>query len=134
MRVDDLHTIKRELTQIKYKVDYLLESLERMEKDHSKKSGELDHAGSEASTGSGDQITAHPSTDKSSKCEAGEVSSLNSSASSKKDEGLKLDRESRELNDSEEEGDLLEDEDEVSAALGRNRNLRGRLTRLPLCR
>lgn len=41
VKVDDLHTIKRELTQIKYKVDYLLESLERMEKDHSKKSGEL---------------------------------------------------------------------------------------------
>lgn len=39
MKVDDLQTIKRELTQIKHKVDYLLESLERMEKDHSKKSG-----------------------------------------------------------------------------------------------
>lgn len=49
------------------------------------------------------------------------MSSLNSSTSSKKDDGLKLDRESRQLNDSEEEeeeGDLLEDEDEVSAALG----------------
>lgn len=43
VKVDDLHTIKRELTQIKYKVDYLLESLERMEKDH-KKSGELHNA------------------------------------------------------------------------------------------
>ncbi len=39
MKADDLQTIKRELTQIKHKVDYLLESLERMEKDHSKKSG-----------------------------------------------------------------------------------------------
>lgn len=39
MKVDELQTIKRELTQIKHKVDYLLESLERMEKDHSKKSG-----------------------------------------------------------------------------------------------
>ncbi|CAB1351408.1 unnamed protein product, partial [Coregonus sp. 'balchen'] len=38
MKADDLQTIKRELTQIKHKVDYLLESLERMEKDHSKKS------------------------------------------------------------------------------------------------
>uniref|UniRef100_H3CPQ0 Zgc:55733 n=1 Tax=Tetraodon nigroviridis TaxID=99883 RepID=H3CPQ0_TETNG len=90
---------REELTQIKYKVDYLLESLERMEKDHSKKS------------------------DKSSKSEPGEVSSLNSSSSSKKDDGLKLDRESRELNDSEEEGDLLEDEDEVRAELQQTQGL-----------
>lgn len=39
MRVDELQIIKRELSQIKSKVDDLLESLERMEKDHSKKSG-----------------------------------------------------------------------------------------------
>ncbi|XP_029382220.1 heterogeneous nuclear ribonucleoproteins C1/C2 isoform X2 [Echeneis naucrates] len=90
MRVDDLQTIKRELTQIKHKVDYLLESLERMEKDHSKKSDT-----------------------KSSKPEPGELSPLHSSTSSKKEDSLKRDRESQELNDSEEEGDLLEDEDEV---------------------
>uniref|UniRef100_A0A3Q3XBH5 RRM domain-containing protein n=1 Tax=Mola mola TaxID=94237 RepID=A0A3Q3XBH5_MOLML len=92
MKADDLQTIKRELTQIKHKVDYLLESLERMEKDHGKKSDM-----------------------KSSKPEPGEVSSLNSSTSSKKDDSLKRDRETRDLNDSEEEeeGDLLEDEDEV---------------------
>ncbi|XP_038587227.1 heterogeneous nuclear ribonucleoproteins C1/C2 isoform X4 [Micropterus salmoides] len=90
VKADDLQTIKRELTQIKHKVDYLLESLERMEKDHSKKS-EM----------------------KSSKPEPGELSSLNSSTSSKKDDSLKRDRESQELNDSEDEGDLLEDEDEV---------------------
>lgn len=39
VKVDELQTIKRELTQIKSKVDDLLESLERMEKDHNKKSG-----------------------------------------------------------------------------------------------
>lgn len=50
---------------------------------------------------------------KSSKPEPGELSSLNSSTSSKKDDSLKRDRESQELNDSEDEGDLLEDEDEV---------------------
>ncbi|XP_041841656.1 heterogeneous nuclear ribonucleoproteins C1/C2 isoform X2 [Melanotaenia boesemani] len=90
MRTDDLQTIKRELTQIKHKVDYLLESLERMEKDYSKKS-EM----------------------KSSKPEPGEVSPLHSSTSSKKEDSLKRDRKSQELNDSEEDEDLLEDEDEV---------------------
>ncbi|XP_039466010.1 heterogeneous nuclear ribonucleoproteins C1/C2 isoform X2 [Oreochromis aureus] len=92
MKADDLQTIKRELTQIKHKVDYLLESLERMEKDHSKKS-EM----------------------KSSKPEPGEVSPLHSSTSSKKEDSLKRGKESRELNDSEEEGDLLEDEDETKS-------------------
>ncbi|KAM7377108.1 hypothetical protein PAMA_013744 [Pampus argenteus] len=94
MKVDDLQTIKRELTQIKHKVDYLLESLERMEKDHGKKSDM-----------------------KSSKPEPGEVSPLHSSTSSKKDDSLKRDREreSQELNDSEEDGDLLEDEDEIKS-------------------
>lgn len=43
VKVDELQTIKRELTQIKSKVDDLLESLERMEKDHSKKSGRVKH-------------------------------------------------------------------------------------------
>ncbi|XP_026018505.1 heterogeneous nuclear ribonucleoproteins C1/C2 [Astatotilapia calliptera] len=92
MKADDLQTIKRELTQIKHKVDYLLESLDHMEKDHSKKS-EM----------------------KSSKPEPGEVSPLHSSTSSKKEDSLKRGKESRELNDSEEEGDLLEDEDETKS-------------------
>ncbi|XP_044076420.1 heterogeneous nuclear ribonucleoproteins C1/C2 isoform X3 [Siniperca chuatsi] len=93
MKVDELQTIKRELTQIKSKVDDLLESLERMEKDHSKKS--------EA---------------KSIKTEPGEVTSP-PHPSNKKDEGIKRDRESQEMNDSdedddeEEEGDLLEEEE-----------------------
>lgn len=43
VKADDLQTIKRELAQIKHKVDYLLESLDRMEKDHSKKSGNILH-------------------------------------------------------------------------------------------
>ncbi|KAJ8011786.1 hypothetical protein DPEC_G00061870 [Dallia pectoralis] len=88
MKSDDLQTIKRELTQIKHKVDYLLESLDRMEKDHGKKSE-----------------------GKCAKPEPGEVSSLQHS-SVKKEESIKRDREreSQELNDSEEEGDLLEEE------------------------
>ncbi|KAM6909561.1 heterogeneous nuclear ribonucleoproteins C1/C2 [Xenentodon cancila] len=94
MRTDDLQTIKRELTQIKHKVDHLLESLERMEKDHNRKS-------------------AAYSDMKSSKPEPGEVSPLHSSTSSKKEGSLKRDRGSQELNDSEEEGDLLEEEDQI---------------------
>ncbi len=41
VKADDLQTIKKELAQIKHKVDYLLESLDRMEKDHNKKSGNI---------------------------------------------------------------------------------------------
>ncbi|XP_016521262.1 heterogeneous nuclear ribonucleoproteins C1/C2 isoform X2 [Poecilia formosa] len=88
MRTDDLQTIKRELTLIKHKVDYLLDSLEHMEKDHKMKS---------------------------SKPEPGEVSPLHSSTSSKKEGILKRARGSQEMNDSEEDGDLLEDEDEVKS-------------------
>ncbi|XP_014825478.1 PREDICTED: heterogeneous nuclear ribonucleoprotein C-like isoform X2 [Poecilia mexicana] len=88
MRTDDLQTIKRELTLIKHKVDYLLDSLEHMEKDHKIKS---------------------------SKPEPGEVSPLHSSTSSKKEGILKRARGSQEMNDSEEDGDLLEDEDEVKS-------------------
>ncbi|KAM4604614.1 heterogeneous nuclear ribonucleoproteins C1/C2 isoform 1-T1 [Polymixia lowei] len=96
MKVDELQTIKRELTQIKSKVDYLLESLDRMEKDHSKKS--------EA---------------KSVKAEPGEVTSPQHPGN-KKEDGMKRDRESQEINDSEEEeeeeeGDLLEEEEEVKS-------------------
>lgn len=90
MKMDELQTIKRELTQIKSKVDDLLDSLERMEKDHSKKSG------------------------KGVKTEPGEVTSPPHTGN--KDEGLKRDRECQEMNDTdeedeEEEGDLLEEEE-----------------------
>ncbi|XP_026170106.1 heterogeneous nuclear ribonucleoproteins C1/C2 isoform X1 [Mastacembelus armatus] len=97
MKLDELQTIKRELTQIKSKVDDLLESLERMEKDHSKKF--------EA---------------KSIKTEPGEVTSP-PHPSNKKDDSLKREREreNQVINDSdeeeeeeeEEEGDLLEEEE-----------------------
>ncbi|KAF4117550.1 heterogeneous nuclear ribonucleoproteins C1/C2 isoform X2 [Onychostoma macrolepis] len=83
LKTDDLQTIKRELAQIKHKVDYLLESLDRMEKDHNKKSE-----------------------GKSVKAEVCEASSLQHS--NKKDR----EREEQEINDSEEERDLLEEEDE----------------------
>ncbi|XP_020322569.1 heterogeneous nuclear ribonucleoprotein C isoform X3 [Oncorhynchus kisutch] len=84
MKTDDLQTIKKELTLIKHKVDYLLESLGRMEKDHGKKSE-----------------------GKGAKPEPGAVSSLQHS-SNKKEESIKRERENQELNDSE-EGDLLEE-------------------------
>ncbi|XP_077961616.1 heterogeneous nuclear ribonucleoproteins C1/C2 isoform X12 [Gasterosteus aculeatus] len=87
MKAGDLQTIKRELTQIKHKVDYLLESLERMDKDHGKKSDM-----------------------KGCKQEPGEVSPLHSSTSSKKCDGMK-----RGMNDSDDEGDLLDDDDEMKS-------------------
>nr|XP_023688396.1 heterogeneous nuclear ribonucleoprotein C-like isoform X2 [Paramormyrops kingsleyae] len=99
MKVDDLQTIKKELTQIKHKVDYLLESLDRMEKDHAKKSD-----------------------GKGVKSDSGETSSLQHSSGlgSKKEECVKREREreSQELNDSEEEGDLLEEEEVKSRGRG----------------
>ncbi|XP_028330804.1 heterogeneous nuclear ribonucleoproteins C1/C2 isoform X2 [Gouania willdenowi] len=84
LKANDFYTVKRELTQIKNKVDFLLESLERAEKDHKGKNE---------------------------KPEPGELSPLHSSTSSKKEESLQM--ESQVINDSEEDGDLLEDEDEV---------------------
>ncbi|KAJ8007559.1 hypothetical protein DPEC_G00095300 [Dallia pectoralis] len=92
MKADDLQTIKRELTQIKHKVDYLLDSLDRMEKDHSKKSDMKS----------------------SSKPEPGEVSPLHCGG---KKESLKRERERD--SPSEEEGDLLEEDEEEVKSRGR---------------
>uniref|UniRef100_A0AAY5EE70 RRM domain-containing protein n=1 Tax=Electrophorus electricus TaxID=8005 RepID=A0AAY5EE70_ELEEL len=80
MRADDLQAIKKELTQIKHKVDYLLESLERMEREHKIKSTKVEETSPQ-----------HPSG--------------------------KKERENLEINDYEEEGDLLEEE-EVSEEVG----------------
>ncbi|KAI2663074.1 Heterogeneous nuclear ribonucleoprotein C [Labeo rohita] len=77
-RAASARPVPKELTQIKHKVDYLLESLERMERDHSKKS---------------EVKSAKPD----------EVSPQHSSG--------KKERDSTEMNDYEDEGDLLEEEE-----------------------
>lgn len=125
MKVDELLTIKRELSQIKSKVDDLLDSLERMEKDHSKKSGRATRSQLRffAFVGGGKGGFAWPKCHhlaeaKGIKTEPGEVTSP-SHISIKKDEGTKRDRESQVINDSDEEeddeeeedGDLLDDEE-----------------------
>ncbi|KAI4809964.1 hypothetical protein KUCAC02_018815 [Chaenocephalus aceratus] len=93
MKVDELQTIKRELSQIKSKVDDLLQSLDSMDKDHGKKSA------------------------KSMKTEPGEVTSP-PHPSSKKVDGLKRKGDIQDINDSDEDedddGDMLEEEENQS--------------------
>uniref|UniRef100_A0A287AA79 Heteroous nuclear ribonucleoprotein C n=1 Tax=Sus scrofa TaxID=9823 RepID=A0A287AA79_PIG len=81
---DDLQAIKKELTQIKQKVDSLLESLEKIEKEQSKQGVEMKNDKSEEEQ---------------------------SSSSQKKDEtNVKMESEGG-ADDSAEEGDLLDDDD-----------------------
>lgn len=101
-------------------MDDLLDSLERMEKDHNKKSGRVTHSEQYLAfvtkkTKKKRFATCWPefhnlAEAKSIKTEPGEVTSP-SHISMKKDEGSKRDRESQVINDSDEEEDDEEEED-----------------------
>ncbi|KAM7158878.1 heterogeneous nuclear ribonucleoproteins C1/C2 isoform 11-T16 [Molossus nigricans] len=91
LKGDDLQAIKKELTQIKQKVDYLLESLEKIEKEQSK---QADLSFSSTVEMKNDKSEEEPI-----------------SISLKKDEpNVKMESEGG-ADDSAEEGDLLDDDD-----------------------
>ncbi|XP_006121056.1 heterogeneous nuclear ribonucleoproteins C1/C2 isoform X3 [Pelodiscus sinensis] len=97
LKGDDIQTIKKELTQIKQKVDSLLESLEKIEKDQSKQT-ELKNEKSEEEQ---------------------------SSSSMKKEESnVKMESEAG-ADDSAEEGDLLDDDDNEDRADDQLESIKG---------
>ncbi|CAL8343236.1 unnamed protein product [Merluccius merluccius] len=99
LKMGELQTIKRELSHIKCKVDYLLESLERMEKDHCKKSGEV-------------ASPQHPSSKKEESIKRErESQDMNDSEDEEEDEADLLEEEEEEREEEDEEEEEEEEEE-----------------------
>ncbi|XP_074838382.1 heterogeneous nuclear ribonucleoproteins C1/C2 isoform X1 [Carettochelys insculpta] len=97
LKGDDIQTIKKELTQIKQKVDSLLESLEKIEKDQSKQT--------------------EMKTEKSEEEQS-------SSSMKKEESNVKMESEAG-ADDSAEEGDLLDDDDNEDRADDQLESIKG---------
>ncbi|XP_056266613.1 heterogeneous nuclear ribonucleoprotein C-like isoform X1 [Pseudoliparis swirei] len=125
MKVDELQSIKRELSHIKSKVDDLLKSLERMEKDHGKKSAK----GLKAEPG---EVTSPPHASSKKEDAAKRERELNDSDEDEEDEDELLedpaafynkaksqdDDEEEEDDDEEEEGEHVDDDDDIESVNG----------------
>ncbi|XP_024921957.1 heterogeneous nuclear ribonucleoproteins C1/C2 isoform X2 [Cynoglossus semilaevis] len=121
IKIDELQTIKRELSQIKCKVDDLLDSLERMEKDHSKKSAMKAEPGEVTSPHhpgikDDDMKECHEINDSDDEVEEGEEGDLLEEEEEKRDDDE--DDDDDDDDEEEEEGEHVEGDEEVDSVNG----------------